>query len=146
MEPNEQFASCSLALLHRKTITKYETQRLMCVMQVPHRFKVKVSASRGPWAQTPCGPAWTAGHTIGDLPVCPSNQISLHRAVVSHCFIEKHTYIKYWSKGTRVVLLDPNKRNHITKGIDCQLGVVILHTRVVVPIKTSATGHKSRAV
>ena len=32
-------------------------------------------------------PPDTAGHTICDLPVCPSNQISLRRAVVSHCFI-----------------------------------------------------------
>ena len=100
-------------------------------------------------------PPDTAGHTICDLPVCPSNQISLRRAVVSHCFIEKHTYIKYWPKGTRVALLDPSSQGawcqvfrceHITKGIACQLGVVILHTRVVVPIETSATGHKSRAV
>jgi len=74
-------------------------------------------------------PPDTAGHTICDLPVCPSNQISLRRAVVSHCFIEKHTYIKYWSKGTRVALLDPTsqgawcqvfRREHITKGITLQ--------------------------
>ena len=118
----------------------------MCVMQSHTVSKLKFQRRVGLGHKHLVVPPDTAGHTICDLPVCPSNQISLRRAVVTHCFIEKHTYIKYWSKGTRVVLLDPNKRNHITKGIACQLGVVILHTRVVVSIETSATGHKSRAV
>ena len=106
-------------------------------------------------------PPDTAGHTICDLPVCPSNQISLRRAVVSHCFIEKHTYIinigekarelrfsiqPHRVPGVKFFVATHYKRNHITKGIACQLGVMILHTRVVVSIETSATGHKSRAV